>query len=126
MTKDKILAMDPGRELDSLFHAHVVCLNTFWNTPDQEWVTGLCGNKRVPNWSTDKSLVVDVLNATDILEYYCLYQDTNSAYWCIGRYNGVLEEMEAACMAKTIPEVICKVALLDAYDLICHPISRGE
>lgn len=128
MTRDEILALEPGREMDALVADVAGFKNICYMEPIKMWVGDIDGetNKRIPNFSAHISLAWEVFGTLFPVLIGRSYKETyevGEIGWHVNWCDTVQEDDEdGACThgkevwAKTAPEAICKAALLIAKE----------
>ena len=100
MTREEILAMEPGLHIDIAVRREVMGL---------EYTTGV-GGLGLPHYSTDIKDAWQVLEKTGLLSTDNVL---HFAYgeWCVSEND--YGDLHAIASCKSAPEAICKAALLD-------------
>ena len=121
MTRDEILAMKPGREMDALAArkamgwTHIITKDQYGGVyvgwpPDRSAESG----EYIPHYSTDDAAAMKIVPAMakrgwDFAVYYWAESERYTAYFLRdSRHEGAYAQAEAGAL----PEAICKAALL--------------
>lgn len=110
MTREQILAMQPGRELDALVAEKVMGLTNFYWLSGERFYGPEYQHNRLSDYSTDISAaweVVDKIGSVKVLG------PTIQGEW----YSSVLGNRKVGVWAKTAPEAICKAALIACMEV---------
>lgn len=112
MTRDEILNMPAGREMDALIAERVmgrdVLLGSDWYFPSPY---GFGGHKSVPHYSTDIGNAWEVVDEMQAARNYWAYTGSLSSY-CYAMFAGHQSQHEYRAEADKMPLAICRAALL--------------
>lgn len=133
LTKDEILAMEPGREMDELIDKLILngnnyrakmlkwsryLLKEFWDDPNSyydEWHRSqeigpweYCG----PHYSTDISAAWEVVKQFDNMTFRRMREADRHIRHFAYIWLSDTDDTHVMCKAETMPEAICKCALL--------------
>lgn len=109
MTREDILAMKPGRELDDLV-ARKVMGWTYTRVEDGFGHPPGKGFERIPLYSTDIAAAWEVAEKTKLLEKYVLYENQYFG-WSVSEND--YGDLHSIGNGRTPQEAICKAALIE-------------
>jgi|GEM_PF-3264926 len=111
LTRDDILAMKPGRELDRQIGEHIFGFKNILNVADYWFIDDL--NTSLPSYSTDIAAAWEVAEkmSEEWPQFSIARVDTG---WCVmWGFDGYgWPNVTVATAPEAIPEAICKAALL--------------
>lgn len=113
MTKEEILKMEPGRELDALIAEKVMEIKLHWD--DEEGQSYKIADSPFGEVLKAFNPSTDISAAWEVLEQFKTHQVTKSETGFSHsekKYRVIVGKNQNVAYADTVPEAICKAALL--------------